>query len=98
MQFKQETKDEIQWLIIDQGAERRRKVQFSANLGLVKPKVKNGSSKTEHDERIDIYAYSDTKPVISLGLKDDKFFEMVEKMQAVLRLLHLMEVVGFCNT
>ena len=94
----QETKDEIRWLIIDRVAEGPRQVQFSANLGLVKPKVINGCSKTEHDERIDIYANSDTKPVISLGLDNDEFFEMVEKCKQFWRLLHLMEAVGFCNT
>ena len=84
LQFMQEKKDEIQSLIIDRVAQGPRKVQFSANLGLVKPKVINDSSKTEHDKRIDIYANSDMKTVMSLGLEDDEFFEMVEKMQAVL--------------
>ena len=65
---------------------------------MVKPKVINDSSKTEHDERIDIYANSDMKPVMSLGLEDDEFFEMVEKRKQFWRLLHLMEAVGFCNT
>ena len=83
LQFMQEKKDEIQRLIIDRVAEGHRKVQFSANLGLVKPKVINDSSKTEH-KRIEIYANSDMKPVTSLGLEDDEFFEMVEKIQAVL--------------
>ena len=52
LQFMQEKKDEIQRLIIDRVAERPRKVQFSANLSLVKSKVINDSSKTEHDERL----------------------------------------------
>ena len=98
LQFMQERKDEIQSLIIDRVAEGPRKVQFSANLGLVKPKVINDSSKTEHDERIHIYANSDMKPVMSLGLEDDEFFEMVEKMQAVLETFASYGSGWVCNT
>ena len=90
----QDKKDQIQKLIMERVAEGPRKVQFSANLGLVKPRAIIDSSNVEPDERIDIYANSDIKPVMSLGLED----EMVEKMQAVLETLHLMVAVGFCNT
>ena len=40
----------------------------------MKPKVINDSSKTEHDERIEVYANPAMKPVMSLGLEDDEFF------------------------
>ena len=65
-------------------AEGARKVQFSANLGLIKPRAIIDSSNIEPEERIDIYANFDMKLLVSLGLEDDEFFEMVEKMQAVL--------------
>ena len=98
LQFMQEKKDEIQRLLIDRVAEGPRKVQFSANLGLVEPKVINDSSKTEHDERIGIYANSDLKPVMSLGLEDDEFLKWSKRCEQFWRLLHLMEAIGFCNT
>ena len=76
-------KDQIQKLIMERVAEGSRKVQFSANLGLVKPREIIDSSNIEPDERGEIYANSDMKPVISLWLEDDEFFEMIEKMQEI---------------
>ena len=85
LQFMQEKKNEILIKAHKRSScIRTQKSSFSANLGLVKPKVRNDSIKTEHDERIDVYANSDMKSVMSLGLEYDEFFEMVEKMQAVL--------------
>ena len=49
------------------------------------PEAKVDSSNIEPDKRFDIYANFDMKPVMRLGIEDDNsFFEIVEKMQAVL--------------
>ena len=53
-------------------------------MGLVKPRAKIASSNKESEEPIEIYANSDMKTVMNLIVEDDEFFEMVEKMQAVL--------------
>ena len=57
--FMQEKKDQAQNLIMDCVVERLRKVQLSANLGLVKPRAIIESSNIEPHERISIYANSD---------------------------------------
>ena len=64
-------------------AERAGKVQLSAKMDLVKPRAKIDSSSREADERIDIYANSDKKKVMNLGLEDDELCETVGKMKAV---------------
>ena len=58
-------------------------VRLRTNLSSVKPKARIDCSNIDSDERIDIYANSDMKPVMSLGSENDEFFEIVEKMQAV---------------
>ena len=83
LHFMHDKKDQIQKLIMERVAEGSRKVQFSANLGLVKPREIIDSSNIEPDERGEIYANSDMKPVISLWLEDDEFFEMIEKMPEI---------------
>ena len=83
LQFMQDKKDQGQKLIMERVAEGPRKVQFSASLGFVKPAIID-SKNIEPDERIDIYANSEMKPVMRLRLEDDHLFEMVEEMQAVL--------------
>ena len=79
-------------------AEGPKKNQFSANLGWVKPLAIIDSVNIEPDERIDIYANSDMKRVMSFRLEDDEFFEMFKKRLQFWRLLRLMKAVGFCNT
>ena len=65
-------------------AKKTRKVLLRVSLGLVKPRSKIASGNEESEERIDIYASSDMKTVMNLGVENDEFFEMVEKIQAVL--------------
>ena len=88
----------IQKLIKERVAERPWKNQFSANLGLVKPRATIDSSNVKPDERIGIYANCDMKSVMSMGLEDDELSNLVEEMQAILKFLHLMEAAGFRNT
>ena len=80
----QEKKEEIiQQLIIERVADGPLKVQFSANLGIIKPRAIVDSSEAE--ERLHFYANLEMKPVMSLGLEVEDFYDMVEKMQAVLQ-------------
>ena len=83
LQLMQDKKDQFQNFIMGRVAEGSRKVQFSASLCLIKTREKNDSNNSEPDERIDLYANYDMKSVVSLGLEDDEFFEMVKKIQAV---------------
>ena len=94
LQFMPDKKNQTQKFIIERVAERLRKVQLSANLGLIKSRAIITSSNTEPAERNGVYANSDTKPVMSLELEDEPFCEY-KQFQKV---LHLMEAAGFCNT
>ena len=80
----QDKKGQTQKLIMARVAEGPEKNQLSANMDLTKPRAKIDSINLEPDERIDIYANSDMKQLMSMGLKDDEFFEILEKMQAIL--------------
>ena len=91
----QDKKDHAQNLIMDCVVEGLRKVQLSANLGLVKPRAIIDSSKPEPHERISIYANSDIYPVMSLGLDDARFLKWSKKFKQVWRLLILWKRLGF---
>ena len=77
MKFKQE---QIQELIDQKLTAGPQKVQFSAELQL----LKQFREPDEDDERITIFANSLMTPVYAEGLSNDSFVEMVEKMPAVL--------------
>ena len=77
MKFKQE---QIQELIDQKFSAGPQKVQFSAELQL----LKQFREPDEDDEDITIFANSLMTPVYSEGLSNDSFVEMVEKMLTVL--------------
>ena len=86
LKFMSKHKEQIQNLILANGFQWPQKVQFSLNLSLQKPSVINDEdlNNPTQNELVDIYDNYLMVPILSDGLADGTFNEMVDRMQSVL--------------
>ena len=86
LEFMSKHKEQIQILILANGFHWPQKVQFSLNLNVQKPSVINDEdlNNPTQNELVDIYVSFLMVPILSDGLADGTFFELVDRMQSVL--------------
>ena len=86
LEFMSKHKEQIQNLILANGFQWPQKVQFSLNLSLEKPSMINDEDLNNpiQNELVEIYVNSLIVHILSDGLADGTFYEMVDRMQSVL--------------